>query len=57
MAEAGSIVRGLTPILNLIRLAFWKWAQREIDPLHPDAPKVTLRINEIENPQPVRGLK
>jgi hypothetical protein len=29
-------------------LAWWRWAAREIDPLHPDVPRVVLRIAELQ---------
>ena len=38
-------------ILNLIHVmvaqAFYKWALAEIDPLHPDAPRIVLRQHEL----------
>jgi hypothetical protein len=40
-------------ILNLIHVmvaqAFYKWALREIDPLHPDVPRIMLRRRELED--------
>jgi hypothetical protein len=40
-------------ILNLIHVmvaqAFYKWALREIDPLHPDVPRIMLRRQELED--------
>ena len=38
-------------ILNLLHLAlaqaFYRWALREIDPLHPDVPRILLRQKEL----------
>jgi hypothetical protein len=40
-------------ILNLIHVmvaqAFYKWAMREIDPLHPDLPRIVLRQKELDD--------
>lgn len=30
------------------RLAFYRWAMQEIDRLHDDLPKITIKINELE---------
>ena len=39
-------------ILNLIHVmvaqAFYKWALAEINPLHPDVPRIMLRRHELE---------
>jgi hypothetical protein len=38
-------------ILDLIHVmfaqAFYRWALREINPLHPDVPRIMLRQNEL----------
>jgi hypothetical protein len=38
-------------ILNLIHVmvaqAFYSWAMREINPLHPDLPRIMLRQKEL----------
>jgi hypothetical protein len=38
-------------ILSLIHLtvaqAFYRWALREINPLHPDVPRIVRRQNEL----------
>lgn len=42
---------GIRPVLNLILLAWWKWARRELtqrDPMHPDLPGIIRRVNELE---------
>jgi hypothetical protein len=40
-------------ILNLIHvmiaLAFYRWALREINPLHPDVPRIMLRQRELDD--------
>jgi hypothetical protein len=39
-------------ILNLIHVmlaqAFYQWAMREIDPTHPDVPRILLRQQELQ---------
>ncbi|MBC5766566.1 hypothetical protein [Ramlibacter albus] len=38
-------------ILNLLHLTiaqmFYRWALREIDPLHPDVPRILLKQKEL----------
>jgi hypothetical protein len=38
-------------IINLLYVvtaqAFYKWAMREINPLHPDVPRIMLRQQEL----------
>ena len=40
-------------ILNLIHLtfaqAFYRWALREINPLHPDVPRILLKQQELSD--------
>jgi hypothetical protein len=31
----------------MIALAFYRWALREINPLHPDVPRIMLRQSEL----------
>jgi hypothetical protein len=42
---------GCMKILNLIHVmlaqAFYDWALREINPLHPDLPRIVLRQKEL----------
>ena len=42
---------GYMKILNLIHVvaarAFYKWALTEINPMHPDLPKILLRQQEL----------
>ena len=41
----------LMKILNLIHVmvaqAFYQWAMREINPLHPDVPRILVRQKEL----------
>ena len=43
----------LMKILNLIHVmvaqAFYRWALAEINPLHPDVPRIMLRQQELED--------
>lgn len=43
------MIDGIRPVLNLIALAYYRWALREIDPMHPDVPGIVTRINALEN--------
>jgi hypothetical protein len=40
-------------ILNLLHLTvaqmFYRWALREIDPLHPDVPRILLKQQELSD--------
>ncbi len=40
-------------ILNLIYVmvaqAFYSWAMREINPMHPDVPRIMLRKQELDD--------
>ncbi len=40
-------------ILNLLHVtfaqAFYRWAMREIDPLHPDLPRIVMRQQELRD--------
>ena len=39
---------GLRPLLVLIVLTYYRWAMRQIDPLHSDVPEIVRRINDLE---------
>ena len=39
---------GLRPLIDAFRLAFYRWALREIDPMHPDVPEIAHAINQLE---------
>jgi hypothetical protein len=36
-------------LLLLARLGFYRWAAREIDPMHPDVDRVVVTCNELEH--------
>jgi len=42
---------GRMKIINLLHVviaqAFYRWAMREINPLHPDVPRIMLRQQEL----------
>lgn len=45
-------MRGIRPVLQLLALSWWKWAQRELqqhNPMHPDLPMVVRRVAELES--------
>jgi hypothetical protein len=33
----------------MLAQAFYSWAMREINPLHPDLPRIVLRIKELDD--------
>ena len=39
---------GLRPLFVLIVLTYYRWAMRQIDPLHPDVQEIVRRINDLE---------
>ena len=39
---------GLQPIVHAWKLFFYRWALREINPLHPDLPYIVHRLAELE---------
>jgi hypothetical protein len=39
---------GLLPLFRLMALTYYRWAMRQIDPLHPDVPEIVQRINDLE---------
>jgi hypothetical protein len=42
------LLGGIAPVIDLILLQWWRWALREIDPLHPDVPRIVRVINQLE---------
>jgi len=42
------------PIYKLMMLVWYRWAMRQIDPLHPDVPEIVRRISELERTLEVR---
>ena len=47
---AGGTIAGMK-ILELLHVmvaqAFYRWAMREINPMHPDVPKIMLRQHQL----------
>jgi hypothetical protein len=39
---------GIAPVLRLIQLQWYRWALREIDPMHEDVPYIVGKINSLE---------
>jgi hypothetical protein len=39
---------GLSAMWLHVNLLWWRWAHREISPLHPDVPKVMHRVRDLE---------
>jgi hypothetical protein len=52
LAQPSGQHRGMK-ILELIHVtfaqAFYSWAMREIDPLHPDLPRIVMRQQELRD--------
>jgi hypothetical protein len=42
-------VKILSLIHVMVAQAFYKWAMSEINPLHPDVPRIMLRQQELED--------
>ncbi len=40
--------RALYPLWREAALRWWRWALREIHPLHPDVPEIVMRIHQLE---------
>ena len=38
----------LRPLIREARLAYFRWAMREICPLHDDVPRIVLEIHRLE---------
>lgn len=48
-------MKPLQPLLHLAALAWWRWAQRELqqrDPHHPDLIPIVHRLNHLERTAP-----
>ena len=49
-SRAAGTITGMK-IINLLHVvvaqAFYRWAMREINPMHPDVPHIMLRQNEL----------
>lgn len=37
----------LRPLFRCLQLFYYRWALREIDPLHPDVPRIVRKLNEL----------
>ena len=52
-ARALAATIAVMKILNFIHVtfarAFYRWALREIDPMHPDLPAILMRQNELSH--------
>lgn len=35
------------PLVREWRIAFYRWALREIDPMHDDVPRIVLRLRNL----------
>lgn len=49
----------LRPLTREFRIAYYRWAQREIPPTHPDVPLIVMRLRALldeRGPEPVRAL-
>jgi hypothetical protein len=42
------LLGGIAPVIDLIRLQWYRVALRQIDPLHPDVPEIVRAINQLE---------
>lgn len=49
LARLTDTLRFARSLLREIELAYLRWAQSEIDPLHPDLSYIVLRINLLES--------
>jgi hypothetical protein len=43
------VIRSLAPLIDLLLLAWYRRALKEMGGDHPDAPEVVLLINALEN--------
>jgi hypothetical protein len=46
--KAATPYTGLYPIWRMWALAYYRWALKEIDPMHPDLGLIVYRINQLE---------
>jgi hypothetical protein len=42
------LLGGIAPVIDLICLQYYRWALREIHPMHPDVPRIVHQINRLE---------
>jgi hypothetical protein len=48
MNQRKRLLGGIAPVIDLIRLQWYRLALRQIDPLHPDVPYIVHRLRELE---------
>jgi hypothetical protein len=41
-------MRALFPVVRLWKLSIYRWALREIHPLHPDVPYIVRQLRDLE---------
>ena len=49
LAAEGIPVRLTCGVLGFSAQAFYKWAMSEINPLHPDLPRIMMRQQELQD--------
>lgn len=52
------ILAALRPLTREFRIAYYRWALREINPQHPDVPAIVMRLRGLldeRGPAPVRA--
>jgi hypothetical protein len=47
LIRANSVMKILNLIHVVVAQAFYRWALREINPMHPDLPRIMLRQHEL----------
>jgi hypothetical protein len=48
MNQRKRLLGGIAPVIDLIRLQWYRLALRQIDPLHKDVPEIVRAINQLE---------
>lgn len=43
------LLAAIAPVIVNAKIAWYEWAQREMHPLHRDAPRVLLRLQELRD--------
>jgi hypothetical protein len=43
------VKHALFPLVRLWKVTIYKWALREIDPMHPDVPFIVRELHRLEN--------
>jgi hypothetical protein len=49
---------GLTPLFREFAIFYYRWALREINPMHPDVPRIVRRLRELldmRGPEPLKA--